>query len=248
MAGYFSYFPNFDYVSRIPDGASSDEVIPVKNIFRRPRLRDDLASVITAFHDYIIEGDERPDQVSNRIYGDSRYDWVVLLSNNITNVRDEWPLESLVFEKYCLSKYGSHEALGEVHHYETTELRDTYNRLVLPQRLQVDSDFTFNVIEFNDKKQEEVTYGVTPSSSDLTYDQQGNAKDSNGNVVRNSKVLPISNYEHEVELNDAKRRIRILDVNFLPTVIDDVKRIMKYKKSSQFINTVLKESYNPRLS
>ena len=246
MAGYFTYFPNFNYVSRVADPSVRDEVIPVKNIFKRPRLRDDLQA-FTVFHDYMIEEDQRPDQISNRVYGDTRFDWVVLLANNITNVREQWPLESLVFDKYCLDKYGSNEALAEVHHYETIELRDTYNRLVIPERLEVDSDFSFNVIEYNDRKQEEVTYGVTPSHGDLTYDQQGNAKDSNGNVIRNSKVVPISNYEYEVELNDAKRRIRILDQSFLGTVIDDVKRIMQYKDSSQFISTYLKQSYNPRL-
>lgn len=246
-AGYFTYFPEFNYVSRVADASVRDEVIPVKNIFKRPKLRDDL-EVFTVFHDYMIEEDQRPDQISKRVYGDTSFDWIVLLANNITNVRDQWPLESLVFDKYCLDKYGSHEALAEVHHYETIELRDTYNRLVIPGRLEVDSDFSFNVIEYNDRKQEEVTFGVTPSySGDLTYDQQGNAKDSNGNVVQNSKVVPISNYEYEVELNDYKRRIRILDERFIGTVIDDVKRIMQYKDSSQFIGTYLKQSYNPRL-
>ena len=246
MAGYFTYFPEFNYVSRVADSSVRDEVIPVKNIFKRPRLRDDLET-FTVFHDYMIEEDQRPDQVAGRVYGDTRYDWIILLSNNITNIREQWPLESLVFDKYCLEKYGSTEKLAEVHHYETMELRGAYNRLVIPPRLEVDSDFTFNVIEYHDRKQEEVTYGVTPSSGNLTYDQQGNAKDSSGNVVRNSKVTPISNYQYEVELNDAKRRIRVLDDRYIGTVIDDMKRIMQYKNSSQFVSSFLKNSYNPRL-
>ena len=86
--GYFSYFPEINYVSRTTDRSSNDEFIPVKNIFRRPKLRDDLENVLTAFEDYMIIANERPDQVAEAVYGDPRYDWVVLTANNITNMRE----------------------------------------------------------------------------------------------------------------------------------------------------------------
>ena len=66
--GYFSYFPEINYVSRTTDRSSNDEFIPVKNIFRRPKLRDDLESVLTAFEDYMIIGDDRPEQVLSLIH------------------------------------------------------------------------------------------------------------------------------------------------------------------------------------
>ena len=62
MASYFSYFPEMEYVSRTTDRSSSAETIRVKNIFKRPKLRNDFANVATAFSDYMIVGDERPDQ------------------------------------------------------------------------------------------------------------------------------------------------------------------------------------------
>ena len=54
MASYFSYFPEMEYVSRTTDRSSSDETIRVKNIFKRPKLRNDFANVATAFSDYMI--------------------------------------------------------------------------------------------------------------------------------------------------------------------------------------------------
>ena len=86
MASYFSYFPEIAYVSRTNDRSSSDEYIVVKNIFKRAKLRDDFYNVVTAFDDYMIISDERPDQVAEAVYGDPRYDWVVLITNNITNI------------------------------------------------------------------------------------------------------------------------------------------------------------------
>ena len=57
MASYFTYFPEIEYVSRTTDRSSSEETIRVKNIFKRPKLRDDFASVATAFSDYMMVGD-----------------------------------------------------------------------------------------------------------------------------------------------------------------------------------------------
>ena len=38
----------------------------------------------------MIVGDERPDQTAEAVYGDPRFDWVILTTNNITNYRDQW--------------------------------------------------------------------------------------------------------------------------------------------------------------
>ena len=141
MQGYFSYFPNLNYVSRTTDRSSNDEFIAVKNIFRRPKLRDDLKNVVTAFEDYVVVGDDRPEQVSERVYGDPRFDWVILTTNNITKVRDQWPLSSNDFQKFILAKYGSEEKLTEVHHYVTELLLDSRLRIVVPEGLTVDSNF-----------------------------------------------------------------------------------------------------------
>ena len=85
--------------------------IRVKNIFKRPKLRNDFANVATAFSDYMIVGDERPDQTAEAVYGDPRFDWVILTTNNITNYRDQWLLNDVDFQIYILEKYGSEEKL-----------------------------------------------------------------------------------------------------------------------------------------
>ena len=73
-------------------------------------------------------------------------------------------------------------------------------------------------------------------------------KDADGNVISHTNVFSVSNYEYEENENEAKRRIKILQPQFLDAAISDMKRIMKYGKSSTFINSKLKGVYNPRLS
>jgi len=249
MQGYFSYFPDLLYVSRMTDRSSNDEYVAVKNIFKRPKIRDDMMSVVTAFADYMIQGNQRPEEVAEKVYGDPRFDWVVLITNNITKIRDQWPLTDYDFKKYVLDKYGSEEKLAETHHYLTELFIDDYARVVLPEGLVVDSNFNCSYLERNKVRQEEVELRGTVQLNDMaSVDDAGTVRDSNGNIVTHGNVFSITNYQYEEELNDAKRRIKILKDDFLDTVVSDMSKIMTYKKSSQFISRTEKVAYNPRLS
>ena len=245
MASYFSYFPNIEYVSRTTDRSSAEEYITVKNIFKRATIRNDFYNVATAFEDYMIIANERPDQVAEAVYGDPRYDWVVLTANNITNMREQWPLNAQDFQNYILEKYKTESALTEIHHYITEISIDSRKRIVVPEGLRVDSNFNSQYLDQSTRV--EINYGGTLNDI-TTIDNVGTVRDSDGNIVTHDNVLAITNYEYEENLNDAKRRIKILKEDYLDVVINDMRRIMKYKPSSQYIDRGLKQAYNPRLS
>ena len=84
---YFREVPNFNYVNL--DSNVSSEYIQMKNLFKRAKIRDDILDNVRFFNKYSIVGDERPDQVALKFYDDEKFDWLVLLSNNIINIRDE---------------------------------------------------------------------------------------------------------------------------------------------------------------
>ena len=124
MSKYFSQLPDFEYVSRLPDARISD-YIKVKNLFKKGTLRDDIFQDLTVFDKYQIVGDDRPDNVAFKFYGDSNLDWLVLTCNNIINVQTEWPLKQSDFDRFMLDKYGDYDTLyNGVHHYETVEVKN----------------------------------------------------------------------------------------------------------------------------
>ena len=209
---YFRELPNLNYQSTSADRSSSEDYVVVKNIFRRAKLRDDLKYIFTSLVDYYIRDGIRPDQVADAIYGDPELDWVVLTSANIINVRDEWPLDSYEIYNYSLNKYGND--LNQIRHYETTEVKDSSGRLILPKGKVVDSGFTI----------------PDPSSSTATLNPVGG----------------VTNYEYESKLNDEKRSIYILTPNYLQVFLNDMKDIMRYKDSSQFVNINLIQTENTR--
>tara|TARA_A100001201_G_scaffold14232_2_gene17368 strand:+ start:608 stop:1258 length:651 start_codon:yes stop_codon:yes gene_type:complete len=136
---YFRELPNIFYQSQSKDRNSSNDYVLVKNLFRRTKLRDDIQSVVTLFNKYQISPGERPDTIAEYLYGDPGLDWVVMMTANIINIRDQWPLSDKELYEYADNKYGN--KLNDVRYYETTEVKDSLNRLILPKGKIVDQDF-----------------------------------------------------------------------------------------------------------
>ena len=143
---YFKRLPDLDYPSLSNDRNSAYDYQVVKNIFKRAIIRDDVFDEATAFTKYSVQGDERPDQVAFNFYNDSNYDWVVLTTNNIIHVRDEWPMSNNDFLTYVNSKYTTQE-LTNIHHYETKIIRDSRGRLIQPKGLTVPAGHSITFLD-----------------------------------------------------------------------------------------------------
>jgi hypothetical protein len=144
MAHYFSYVSDFNYISLLPDSKISEYTV-VKNFFRRGQIVPSIFTNLAYFEDYQIEGDERADQVANKVYDDPTLDWVVFLSNNIINAQEEWPLPSYVFDKIMLQKYGSYDQLySGIHHYQTREIVNSLGIKMLPGNIRVSPTWKTN--------------------------------------------------------------------------------------------------------
>jgi len=217
---YFRNIPDFEYVNRTKDGQFISNYTQVKNFFKKGKLREDLFQDLTVFEKYSIRGDDRPDNVANEIYGDPTLDWVVLTSNNITNVQNEWPLSQKGFEDYILDKYKTHEKLNEIHHYESNEVKDTNGVIIFPKGVRVSAAQSVSYFE--------------PLSEEL--------------VTVNPVSKAVTNYQHEEKINDDKRRIFLIKPIYLNVVFDDLEEMMIYKEgSTQFVSESLKRADNIRL-
>ena len=143
---YFRQLPDLDYPSLANNRTSVYDYQTVKNIFKRAVIRDDIFDEITAFTKYSVIGDERPDQIAYKFYGDSGLDWVVLTTNNIVHLRDEWPMGNQDFLTYINGKYTDQE-LSNIHHYETEILRNSRGQLIQPEGLKVPAGHSITFID-----------------------------------------------------------------------------------------------------
>ena len=102
---YFKYIPDFDYVSRLSKAQNISDYLRVKNLFKRTKISEVIFKDLTYFTKYQIIGDERPDNIAYKVYGDSNLDWLIMLANNIICLQDECTLENKYFYNFLLQKY-----------------------------------------------------------------------------------------------------------------------------------------------
>ena len=226
MSNYFRRLPNLDYPSLLKTRKSNLDFVQTKNLFRRAKVREDLFANFMQFDKYKIIGDERPDNVSEKVYGTNNFDWVVLMANNIIDVYNEWPLTQQQLNQYLDDKYTPQE-LVSIHHHETVEFRDRDNQVIVPAGLIVDENW--NMEYFSGGQIRSIN---TPSST------------SN---MSQKPVKSVTFLEFETRLNEDKRNINVLKPDLLGLFLKDFDKIMKYDKSSQYVNRKLKRTENPRI-
>lgn len=216
---YFRRIPNLEYVSRTENKSISD-YIEVKNLFKRAKLREDIFQDLNFFTKYNIIGDERPDNVAFKFYGDATLDWVILLSNNIVNIQSEWPIPQTSFDEILMEKYKTVENLNAVKHYETIEVKNAGNIRIVPSGLIVPQDYSISYYD--------PFLGQDTIKSDIT--------------------VPVTNYDYETRLDNEKRNIFVLKRRYLNIIFNDLDDIMEYKKgSTQYVSATLKRGDNIRL-
>ena len=231
---YFRELPDILYQSNLLHKISSQEYVQIKNIFRRVKIQDWIQENTNFFNRYTIRDGERPDTLAEKLYGSPDRDWIVILTAGITNIRNDWPLSNYDLYRYVENKYGT--TLNDVHHYETIEVRDNRDRLILPAGQKVAQNFTiptpFNASATN------YYIGIRPQSSNIDY------RSVNSNI---NPVTGVSNYEYETKLNEDKREIEVMKPAYLQQFLNDMRELMNYKESSQTVDSKLLTTENTRL-
>ena len=191
MANYFRNLPRVGYDI---NGTGKDSFVSVTNIMKRVKFKPTVLEDISNYYPYYVKEGERPDIVAHAQYGNIGYAYLILLVNDIYDPNFDWPLNSQVFEKFIINKYGSvTTAISGIKHYFQI-IRAEVPRTGTSERIP------------------EVKFAV----DETTYDALGI-----------SDRTTLSNYDHEVELNDAKREIRLINPDFIQDIDYQVKRSLK---------------------
>tara|TARA_B100001093_G_scaffold513705_1_gene586175 strand:+ start:1197 stop:1919 length:723 start_codon:yes stop_codon:yes gene_type:complete len=225
---YFRNLPDILIPSPLPDKNSSGDLIRVKNIFRGSKLFDYLKDNISLFNKFIIEDGDRPDTIASDLYGSSQYDYIVVLTAGITNINHEWPVQDFQMYDISLRKYGSEQKMNEIHHYETYEIKDNKGRQILPPNLIIDEHFKLDgsALRFGGNR-----FTLISQAGNTQLDDKNEYTIATDNIAR-----PVTNFEYEIIENENKRKIDILRPGYVQTFINDLRDVVRYSKSSQYIN------------
>ena len=209
MPGFFSYLPKIEYTpTRTPFQFTNQDFVVAANIFKGLSI-DNSVYATDLFTELQLQDGVRPDQVSEAVYGSPDYDWVVLLTNKIVDVKNDWPLSNAEFEKFIYKEYENPHA---VKHYLTKEVKNDVGEIVLPGGLEVYYDPS------------------DPDSFQITYPKSYNPfveETENGLVLLTSTT----HYEWEQERNEKRRFLQILKPTYLETFVKIFRVATQYNKS-----------------
>ena len=203
MAHYFTNFPRVEYNPPVPRSTGSGNAMRSKeeliatDISKRLLIKQLTGDPTLIYYEYEVRDGERPDIIAEKLYGDSRVDWVILMYNQIVDPYFQWVLSIRDFESYLRQKYGSIATAQATH--------NRYEKLI---------HGTSNYI--ND-------FGETISipAKYITVDK------STYDATSASLRREIDAYTHEDNLNEAKRKIRLLEPAFVNELLENYRQLFR---------------------
>jgi hypothetical protein len=197
------YFNSFPKISTIDYNKNT---IVLTNILKRIELIPSLLKNPLLFYQYDIQEGDTPDIVANKYYGNSYRYWLPLLANQTIDPQWDWPLTSSQFDNYIKDKYGSvATATGTVKEYrQITTTVDSHTLEETSKTIVVD-ETTYNAI--------------TPSISSATFP-------NGATVTQTISKSAISVYDYELEQNEAKRTINLINSIYTAEIESQFKSLM----------------------
>lgn len=219
MAKYFNFFPKTVYsLSNTVIGLDS-----VTNIISRFRFENSLKDNFAVFYQYEVQEGDTPEIIAGKYYDNPERHWIVLMFNDIVDPQFDWPLDHRTFNEYVDVKYS------------TSEYADTANTGIPGLTWAKNNNNVKSYYRVITQQTSENNYtdkievdGVTYAND--VYMQPGAATEillDDGTSVTISYDKETKNYyDYENELNENKRKIKLLKKEFVPQVEKEFKRII----------------------
>ena len=195
----------FDTLPKIVQYDSKGTARIFTNLLARASVIPELLKNPALYYQYDIQDGDTPEIVAHKYYGDSYRYWIVLFVNEILDPQWGWPLSQKDFIAYINKKYnGSTSIYSDAHHYE---------------KILTQYDYGTNITTTNKVIVDEDTYNsIVPQTNNFSL--------PTGQVSITVGKSAISIYDYELDLNEQKRNIRLLNTAYTNQVEEEFKKLM----------------------
>ena len=216
MAKFFNYYPKTYYTSN----NNSSSLDTVTNIIARFGFEDKLKENESAFYKYTIKDSDTPEIIADKFYGNVERHWIVLLFNNIIDPQYDWPLQSKTLIEYIDKKYSASgyantantlvtglswaQNISHVQAYYKIITRTSADGTDIVEKITVDANTYANIAATS------ISYTLNNASS----------------ITQTVSKTTQTYYDYELELNEAKREIKLLKGDFVSEVEKEFKRVI----------------------
>ena len=205
------------YFNSFPLVVASDyknNAILLTNLMARVDIIPSLLKNPLLFYSYDLQESDRPDILAHKYYDDSNKYWMVLYANEIMDPLYDWPLTSQQFDAYLKNKY-SEAAGGDafVLTYTTSTVQEYRKIITTYDSTSLETTTKTVVVDLT-------TYNsITTGSITQTFS-------SGASVTRTISKTPVSIYDYEIELNEAKQNIKLINSSYSNQLENDLKTLM----------------------
>lgn len=218
MAKYFNFFPTTPYTN----SDESTAYDTVTNIISRFAFEKGLKENSSIFYPYTIQDGDTPEMIASKYYGSPEKHWIVLMFNDIIDPQYDWPLDQRTLITYINDKYSSNGAANTTPQTGIAWAQDVNNvKSYFKVVTRLSSKPTKNQIV--EKIQIDSTSYTNLNESSIPY----TLKDGSTVTQTISKTYQ-TYYDYEVDLNDNKRKIRLLRAEYVTEsgLMNEFKRVI----------------------
>ncbi len=226
------YFKSFPYTLYSLDNTTTVQV--VTDITNRITLADEVKTNLGLFDEYDIKDGETPELIADKFYGNPELHWLILHYNDIIDPRFDLPLSTNDLNNYVSGKYAS---VNGIHHYEDANLIYINGNVILT------SNNSFGNFALNDPITNNTNIGTAVITSKISNSNVFITVTSGGFISGDQILLasntsvtgnisstvtltgtPVTNLVYEDEVNESKRRIKLLKASYVDAVVSDFKK------------------------
>jgi hypothetical protein len=220
MAKYFNYFPS-TYYSLNETNVNNLDI--VTNIISRYAFGSSIKENVNAFYEYEVKDSDTPEIIASKFYGSPERHWIVLMFNDIVDPQYDWPLSydnfiEYVDKKYSASEYANNTTSGagvawaqninNIHSYYKVSSRgsvyNTSDKKTITEKIQIDKNTYDNLQEITNQ-----------------YTLQ-NGSNISETITKEKQTY----YDYEYNLNESKRKIKLLKQEFAEQVFREFKEVI----------------------
>jgi len=195
------------YFNTLPKILSTDyngNAIALTNLLARANIIPEVLKSPLLYYTYDIQEGDTPEIVAHKYYGDSYRYWIVLFSNQMLDPQWDWPLSGSNFNKYIVDKYTEFNPYSEVHHYEKTLTQYDNNTFTT----------TVNTVAVDEYTYDHIVEGTNSYTLPT------------GVVSVSITKKAVTYYAYELDLNESKRNIKLLNQIYVNEFESEFKRLM----------------------
>jgi len=221
---YFTQIQQTIYPNLENDGAS---FVTLTNILTRSAFLQEVLDNTSVFYEYQVKDGETAEIIADKLYGDPKRFWIVLLFNKLNNPYYDFPLTTDQLHSMIENKYDQtvEESQTTLHHYEDRVTTTVYYNGIVDS--ETEERFTISAQYQNPNTGLAIDRPSLPTVDGSIVGESTTQDFGAGVTVTTAHlIVALSNYTYELEENEKRRSIKLLDAGYVGVVENEFRRLM----------------------